>query len=124
MQQFAAALTGAMLRAGVGRVVVESTAFLFRDSILPPAWLVGRLLFPGIVADAFGMERVIRESALDWTIVRPPRLTNKSWTGEYRVRESHLPRLGFTVSRADVADFMVKAVEDHLSSRAIAGVSN
>jgi hypothetical protein len=34
-----------MERAGVGRVIVESVAFLF-NSIIPPAYLLGRLLFP------------------------------------------------------------------------------
>ena len=47
LQQFAVALTSAMLHAGVRRVVVESVAFLFRDSIVPPAYLFGRLFFPG-----------------------------------------------------------------------------
>src|SRR5216684_349600 len=48
LQQFAVALTSAMLRAEVRRVVVESVAFLFKDSIIPPAYLLGRVLFPGI----------------------------------------------------------------------------
>ncbi len=124
LRQFAAALTSAMLRAGVRRVVVVSVAFLFRDSIVPPAYLFGRLLFPSLVVDAAAMERVFGESELDWTIVRPPRLTDKPYTGKYRVREGHLPRFGFTVSRADVADFMLKAAENHLSSRKIVGVCN
>ena len=41
----------------------------------------------------------------------------------YRVRESHLPRFGFTVSRADVANFMVKAVEDRFAIHKIIGIS-
>ncbi len=122
--QFAAALADAMLKAGVRRVVVVSVAFLFRDSIVPPAYLFGRLFFASSVADAAAMERVFGESELDWTIVRPPRLTDKPYTGKYRVREGHLPRFGFTISRADVADFMLKAVENHVSSRKIVGVSN
>jgi len=124
LQQFALALTSAMPRARVRRVIVESVAFLFRDSIIPPAYLLGRLLFPSIVADASAMEQVLGESELDWTIVRPPELTNKPYTGKYRVREGHLPPFGFTISRADVADYMVKAAEGHLSSRKIVGVSN
>ena len=46
-QQFAIALTSAMRHAGVRRVVVESVAFLFKNSVVPPAYLLGRLLFPG-----------------------------------------------------------------------------
>jgi NAD(P)H-binding len=58
-----------MRHANVRRVVVVSTAFLFKDSIAPPAYLVGRLSFPAIVVDAAAMERVFGESELDWTIV-------------------------------------------------------
>ena len=36
-------------------------------------------------ADLARMEDVLRESSLDWTSVRPPRLTDKPLTGEYRV---------------------------------------
>src|SRR6267378_3148545 len=124
LQQFAVALTGAMLHAGVRRVVVESVAFLFKDSVLPPAYLLGRLLFPRTVADAFAMEGVFAESDLDWTMVRPPELTDKPYTGKYRVREGHLPRFGFKVSRADVADFMIRVVENRSSIRKVVGVCN
>lgn len=124
LQQFAVALTGAMFHAGVRRVVVESVAFLFKDSVLPPAYLLGRLLFPRTVADASAMERVFAESELDWTMVRPPELTDKPYTGTYRVCYGHLPRFGFKISRADVADFMIKAAEDRSTIRKIAGVCN
>lgn len=70
------------------------------------------------------MERVFAESALDWTMVRPPELTDKPYTGKYRVREGHLPPFGFSISRANVADFMLKAVENHVSSRKVVGVCN
>ncbi len=124
LQQFATALTIAMLRSGVRRAVVESVAFLFKDSIIPPAYILGKLLFPGIVADASAMEEVFEKSGLDWTMVRPPELTDKSYTGKYRVREGHLPRFGFKISRADVADFMIKAVENHSAIRKVVGVSS
>src|SRR5215469_2004965 len=124
LQGFANALTSAMLYAGIQRVVAVSVAFLFRDSIIPPAYLAGRLFFPDLVADASKMEHVFETSGLDWTIVRPPRLTDKPYTGAYRVREDHLPPFGFTISRADVADFMLKCAENHASSRKIVGVCN
>jgi putative NADH-flavin reductase len=70
------------------------------------------------------MERIFAESELDWTMVRPPELTDKPYTGKYRVREGHLPRFGFTISRADVADFMIKAVENRSSIGKIVGICN
>jgi len=124
MQDFATALTKAMTRAGARRVVVVSMAFLFKDSLIPPAYLLGRLFFPRIVADAEKMERVIADSGLDWTIVRPPRLTDKPMTRKYRVRKGHLPRFGFTISRADTADFLLRAVDDRETVQKIIGVCN
>jgi len=124
LRQFGGALTAAMPKAGVKRVVVESVAFLFKDSIIPPAYLLGRLLFPGIVTDASGMEELFQNSGLEWTIARPPELTDKPYTGKYRVREGHLPRFGFKISRSDVADFMIKAAENRSSLGKIIGISN
>jgi putative NADH-flavin reductase len=124
LRDFATALTTAMQHVGVCRVVVVSTAFLFKDSILPPTYLIGRMFFAGIVTDASAMETVIRASELDWTIVRPPQLTDKPYTGKYRFREEHLPRFGFNISRADVADCLIKALDNRASVKKILGVSN
>jgi len=124
LRDFAAALKTAMQHAVVRRVVIVSTAFLFKDSILPPTYLFGRLFFPGVVIDAAAMEQLVMQSGLDWTIVRPPQLTDKPFTGKYRVRTGHLPRFGFNISRADVAHSFLKTVEDPASIRKIVGVSN
>jgi len=124
LQQFGEALTKAMSRTGVKRVVVEPVAFLFKDSIIPPAYLLGRLLFPSVVSDAAEMEELFQSSGLDWTITRPPELTDKSYTGKYRVREGHLPRFGFKISRADVADFMIRTAENHAFARRVVGIAN
>jgi putative NADH-flavin reductase len=124
LQRFAVEVTNAMPRAGVSRVIVESVAFLFKDSIIPPTYILGRLLFPGIVADSSAMEEIFERSRLDWTMIRPPQLTDRAYTGKYRVREGHLPHFGFKISRADVADSMIKAVEDRSTIRKVIGVSN
>jgi putative NADH-flavin reductase len=124
LEEFAGALTKAMLHTNVRRVVVESVAFLFKNSIFPPAYLFGRMFFPRTVADASAMERVFAKSGLDWTMVRPPELTNKPYTGRYRVRDGYLPIFGLNISRADVADFMIKTAENHSSIGRIVGVSN
>jgi len=124
LERFARALTQAMSAAAVKRAVVESVAFLFKDSILPPAYLLGRLLFPKTVADAAAMERIFADTDLNWTMVRPPELTDKPYTGKYRVREGHLPRFGLKISRADVADLMIKLAENHASIRKVVGIAD
>jgi putative NADH-flavin reductase len=69
--------------------------------------LVGR-----IYDDKDVQERIVRRSKLDWVIVRPVILTNGLKTNAYRALVD--PRdwaCGF-ISRADVADFLVKQIED------------
>lgn len=124
LHRFGVALSEAMRKVGIRRAVIVSTAFLFKDSIIPPTNLVGRLLFPNMVADATEMESFIQKSGLDWTLVRPPRLTDRPRRGRLRVREGHLPSFGFTISRADVAAFMIKTAENHAFIRKVVGVSN
>jgi putative NADH-flavin reductase len=124
LQRFGLALTAAMQQAGVRRVVIESTAFLFKDAVFPPAHLFGRVFFPSVVRDANEMENIFQKSGLAWTFVRPPQLTNKPRTGKYRVLVGHLPPFGFNISRANVADFMIKAGENHASIQKIIGLAH
>jgi putative NADH-flavin reductase len=57
-------------------------------------------------------EYLIQESGLDWVIARPVILTSGSRTGRYHVLvEPRSWRIGF-ISRADVADFLVKQIDD------------
>jgi putative NADH-flavin reductase len=63
-------------------------------------------------ADLAVMEDLLRDSGLDWTAVRPPRLTGKPLSGAYRTAHGQNLRGGVTVSRADVAHFMLRALED------------
>jgi uncharacterized protein YbjT (DUF2867 family) len=58
------------------------------------------------------MEDVVRKSGLDWTIVRPPRLTDKPLTGTYRTAYGQNIRRGIFVSRADVAHLMLRVLEE------------
>jgi putative NADH-flavin reductase len=124
LRHFAVALTDAMNKAEVRRAIVVSTAFLFKDALMPPAYLFGRLFFPGVVVDATGMEATLRASGLDIAIVRPPQLTDKPHTGEIRVRERHLPTFGFSIPRADVADFMIRTAEDGAFAKSVVGISS
>lgn len=124
LTRFASALTEAVKHTTLRRVLVVSVAFLFKDALLPPAYLLGKLFFPNVVRDAAAMERRIAESELAWTLIRPPQLTDKPLTGKYRVREGHLPSLGLKISRADIADYMFKALDDNSTIGKIVGVAN
>ena len=106
----------AMDHAGVRRLVYLSMlgvggsgrqlGFVDRYIVLP-------LLLRNVMKDHAEKEALIERSALDWVIVRPPRLTNGPHTGRYRSGEDVRERtLLASISRADVADFMVKQLTD------------
>jgi putative NADH-flavin reductase len=54
----------------------------------------------------------LRKHDLDWIAVRPMPLTNGPRTGEYRIAVEGLPKGGTRISRADVADFMLKQLDN------------
>jgi putative NADH-flavin reductase len=71
-----------------------------------------QMIFGHAYDDKTRQERLIKESALDWTIVRPGVLTGGPRTGRYQVlREPSQWRNGI-ISRADVADFLIRQIED------------
>ena len=65
------------------------------------------------VADHEIKESVVTDCLVDWTIVRPPKLTNGRLTAAYRVGEDIRARSPLPLmSRADVADFMLRQLSD------------
>ncbi len=64
-----------------------------------------------VLKDAEQHATVLRNSDINWTIVRGPRLTEGPHTGKYRVGWVGV-NTGTRISRADIADFMLKQVSD------------
>jgi putative NADH-flavin reductase len=103
-----------MKQQGVRRLVVESA--LGACESLAQATLIERLVFVTLLWAPFQdknlMEPEVKASGLDWTILRPMRLTNGPLTNRYAVTAGRPPQA--SVSRADVAAAMLKAVEERL----------
>jgi len=75
-------------------------------------------------ADLALMEDILRDSDLDWTAVRPPRLTDKPLTGTYRCAYGQNLRRGLFISRADVAHLMLRVLDQPESIRQTIGIAN
>ena len=67
------------------------------------------------MVDKERMEKLIMQSDVDWTLVRPSFLTNGSRTGQYRSVSDLRMRITSHIPRADVADFMLQHVTDTTS---------
>jgi putative NADH-flavin reductase len=113
----------AMGVAGVRRLLIVSVAVLFEDQG-PLFWLFRKTLLRNITQDSAEMERVVVGSGLDWTIVRPPSLTNGPQTGRYAVEDDRMPRGGRSVSRADVAQFLLDELERGIHVRRVVGMAS
>jgi putative NADH-flavin reductase len=84
---------------------------------------VAKTLFREHYADLAVMEDLVRDSGLDWTLVRPPRLTDGPLTGRYRTAFGRNIRGGWKVSRADVADYMLRVLDQPETIKQIVGMA-
>jgi putative NADH-flavin reductase len=75
-------------------------------------------------ADMAVMEERVRASDLDWTIFRPPRLTNAAPTGRVRTALNQNVPGGYLLSRADLAAEMLLRIDDTRSCGAAVGIGN
>jgi putative NADH-flavin reductase len=55
---------------------------------------------------------LIKKSGLDWTIVRPGVLTGGPRTRRYKILREATQRRNGIISRSDVAEFLVRQIED------------
>jgi putative NADH-flavin reductase len=135
------AVVQAMQATGVRRIVVVSAAPIatvpspgrpkpprhdpgdgfFMRTLLSP---LTKAAFRKHYADLALMEDILRDSGLDWTVVRPPRLTDKPLTGTYRTAYGRNLRRGLLVSRADVAQLMLRVLEQPETIKQAIGIAS
>ena len=124
-----AAIVDAMLDAGVRRVLIvagvglstvpkpgrpkpsrrEPGAGLLMNLVTLP---LGRMFLGPHMSDVADAEDHLADSGLDWTSVRPPRLTDRPLTGDYKVSYGCSLPLALKLGRADAAHFMLRAIDD------------
>jgi putative NADH-flavin reductase len=113
----------AMQETGVRRLLIISAAVLFEDHRLL-FWLVRKTFLRNVAEDASGMERMVMASGLDWTIARPPSLTTGPFTGSYEVADDRMPRGRLSISRADVAHFLLDELAANAHVRRVVGMAS
>src|ERR1700676_3938507 len=114
-------IISAMQQGKVARLLFV-TSFGVNGKIFWPAKLL-LTLFRNLFADLPMQEKLIKESGLNWTIVRPARLTNGPKTGECRSGENIYIHPFSSISRADVAGFLLKEAVAPEYQRKVATIS-
>ncbi|MFE6821710.1 NAD(P)-dependent oxidoreductase [Streptomyces sp. NPDC057690] len=113
------ALIPAARAAGIDRVVMLSAlgaGDTMRYTGVVPKTVI-KLMMSRLFADKAEADALLRSSGLDWTLVYPAILTNGSLTGTYTAQEAPRRRVSSRISRADVADFMLKQTDSREWSR-------
>jgi putative NADH-flavin reductase len=116
----AASTVAAMTRANVRRLLLVSVAILFPLEGWRFAFF--RWLLKQIARDLAAAEEIVRATALDWTIARPPRLV-RSDDEHYRQRVDALPDDGLVMSFRALAAFLLDAAEGQTHVRQIVGLA-
>ncbi|WP_168207741.1 NAD(P)-dependent oxidoreductase [Spirosoma sp. KCTC 42546] len=119
----------AMQGTDVSRLLCISSSAIEVSPKLP--WVLRMLtkyvlarIFKHVYADTRLMEQALKKSNVDWTSVRPPRLTNKPLTENYRYAINTFLDKCFQISRADLAHFMLHHLTDRQMIRAVVEVAN
>lgn len=107
----------AMQKAGATRVFFISASGL---RVNPTHSLIVKLatryilqkLLKNMYADLERMEEIIKATDLNWTIMRPPRLTDKPATGLYRSSINAILKNGLSISRADLAHYILNNISN------------
>jgi putative NADH-flavin reductase len=89
--------------------MVAPVSFVF-DRVIKP------ILFRNLYREHIERESLIRATALNWTIIRPSRLTDRPARG-YVESTTARPDGPIAISRSDVADFISKVVAEDLYHR-------
>jgi putative NADH-flavin reductase len=119
----------AMEKQNIRRLIISSTLSLSDPDDLPDfksrvlinlVKLINRAVYEEIIS----VGKVVRSSNLDWTIIRLPLLNNNPKSGKVKVGYLGRKEVGLKISRADIADFMLKQVQDKKYIRKAPAISN
>jgi putative NADH-flavin reductase len=109
-------LLAGMKAEGISRVMIMSAAGAGDSWNLMPWWFKGLINSSNIgitYRDHGVQEKLLEESGLDWTIVRPVGLNNDVDEKNLVVTFGRNPTPGFTISRLAVAEFIVNELVDN-----------
>lgn len=98
----------------------EQTSVMERKLMFP----IVRRFFGESYADMARMERILRDSRAEWTVVRPPRLSNRPASNTYRTAIDGQLSRARTISRADLALAMLALVDDPRAIRAAVAIAH
>ena len=112
------------------RIVAISAQPVGRGDDGPALWQrlilipIIRLIYRKAYADLARMEAVLGASAAQWSVIRPPYLTDDPPTNAYKLRFDATPRGNLSIARADLAQAMLTILDDESTHRGFLGIAS
>ena len=116
-------IVAAMKEQNVTRIIYMASAGI--DNEIPG--IIGKIttvLLGNVLKDHHNAVAEIKKNKLVYTIARPLSSTDHPYTGKYREAKTGIPEKGRSISRADVADFIIRAITDEQYHHQSIGLSN
>lgn len=112
------------------RIVAISAQPVGRGDDGPALWQrlilipIIRLIYRKTYADLARMEAVLGASGAQWSVIRPPYLTDDPPTNAYKLRFDATPRGNLSIARADLAQAMLTILDDESTHRGFLGIAS
>ncbi|MBP0018717.1 MAG: SDR family oxidoreductase [Cyanobacteria bacterium SBLK] len=106
----------AMEKTGVRRLICQSTIGAgesWENLNFYWKYVMFGFILRNVLADHQRQEKAVKQSNLDWTIVRPGAFVEGDLTGNYRHGFPSTEKTKLAISRADIADFILKQLTDN-----------
>jgi putative NADH-flavin reductase len=105
----------AMRASRVKKLITITSGLIDMSDPSTDNFFLNRIIRPNfnkVYSDQTRWETILDDTNdITWICVRPTYLTNKAFTGKYRVQDRHCPKGGRRISRADLADFIVRQID-------------
>jgi putative NADH-flavin reductase len=113
----------AMKAKGIKRIISMGSVGILDEMSGLPGMIIGFIL-RNVLKDHRGAYTILHDSPLEWTVLRPITLTDGAAKGSYRITDTGLPKNSRSISRADVADFIVQTLEQGNYIRQSPGIAD
>lgn len=122
LQEMTKHIVAGMLEHGVKRIVYTASAGIDKELPGISGKLVMRMLKNPLIDHRAAVDCILAHD-LNYTIARPMGLTNRPAAGHYRESATSVPQHAKSISRADVAHFILKALQDPQYDYASIGIA-
>lgn len=123
LQEMTKNIVMAMQEHGVKRIIYTASAGVHGELEGVSGKLIMGMLKNALIDHRAATDHILAHG-LTYTIARPMGLTNGAFTGAYREAETGVPSKSKSISRADVAHFLLKALQDTNYENKSIGIAN